>query len=101
MTDNDGEAKINFLNMRLVEFDIQTQISLVDSIYKICCKWAINVLTESKHNNFITLLIMNERAEISTHIVDSFTIYQYHIKKFDCPSIDDIDQVNIDVVVLW
>ncbi len=38
MADNDGKAVIDFPNVELVEFDIQTQISLADNVCKTCHK---------------------------------------------------------------
>lgn len=91
VADNNKEAKINSSNVRLVEFGIQTQTSLADKIHKTCCKWAINNLTKSGHNNFITSLIINIGAKFSPHIEDFSTICQCQIDKFHQPSINDID----------
>ncbi len=101
VADNDGEAEIESPNVGLVEFGIQTQTSLADSVRETRHKWAIDDLTESRHNNFITSLIMNRGAEISTHKEDSLTIRRCQVDEFDCPSIDDIDQVSTDVVGSW
>lgn len=98
VTDNNGKAENDFLNVELAEFGIETQMSLANNIRKTCHKWAINNLIKSKHNNFITLLIMNIGAKFSTHKEDSLTIHLYQFDKFYCPSIDDIDQVSTDIV---
>ncbi len=74
VADNDGEAEIDFPNVGLVEFGIQTQTSLVDNVHETCRKWAIDDLTKGRHNNLITSLIMNIGAEISTYMEDSLTI---------------------------
>ncbi len=91
MADNNKEAKIDSLNIRLIEFGIQTQMSLADIICKTRCKWAIDNLTESRYNNFITSLIINIRAEFSTSIKDFLIIHQCLVDKFDHSNIDDID----------
>ena len=44
---------------------------------------------------------MNIGAEFSTHIEDFLTICQYQMNKFDCLSIDDIDQVKTNVMASW
>ncbi len=95
------EAEINFPNVRLVEFGIQTQTSLADIIRKTCCKCVIDDFTEGRHNNLITSLIMIIGAEFFTHIEDSLTICQCQVNEFDCLSINDIDQVSTDIMVLW
>ncbi len=101
MADNDGEAEIDSPNVGLVEFGIQTQTSLADSVHETRRKWAIDDLTEGRHNNLITLLIMNIGAEIFTHMEDFLTICRCQVDKFDHPSTDDIDQVSTDVVSSW
>ncbi len=101
VADNDKEAKIDSPNVGLVEFDIQTQTSLADSVRKTCRKWAINDLIEGGHNKLITSLIMNIGAEFSTHIENFLTICQCPVDEFDCPSIDNIGQVSTDVVASW
>lgn len=42
MVDSDKEAKIDPINVKLAEFDIQTKTFLVDSICKTCCKQTID-----------------------------------------------------------
>lgn len=74
MVENDGEANIDFPNMRLVKFGIQTQMSLIDNIRKTCRKWDINDLIEGGHNNLITSLIINIRAEFSSDIEDCLSM---------------------------
>lgn len=38
VADNEKESEIDFWNMGLIEFVIQTQTSLADNIRKTCCK---------------------------------------------------------------
>ncbi len=101
VADNDGEAEIDSPNVGLLEFDIQTQKSLADSVRETRRKWAIDDLIEGRHNKLIMSLIMNIRAEISTHMEDSLTIRRGQVDEFDCPSTVDIDQVSTNVVVSW
>ncbi len=91
MANNNRKSGNDSRIMGLVEFGIQTQTSLVDNVCKTCCKWSIDDLTESGHNNLITSLIMNIRGEFSTHMEDSLTICQCQVDKFDRLSTNDID----------
>ncbi len=101
VADNNKKDKMNSLNIRLIAFGIQIQSSLADNIRKTWHKWAIDNLTEGRHNNLITSLILNIRAEISTHIEDFLTICQCQVDEFDCLSINDIDQISTDVIISW
>ncbi len=101
VVDNNGEAEIDSPNVGLVEFGIQTQMSLADSVRKTRCKEAIDDLTEGRYNNLITSLIINIGAEISKYMEDSLTIRRCQVDEFDHPSINNIDRVSIDVVASW
>lgn len=100
MADNDGKAKIDSLNVGLVEFGIQTQTSLVDSIQKTRRKWVIDDFMKCSNNNFITSLIINIGAKSATQMEESFTISCCQVNKLDRPDIGNIDHVSEDVVLL-
>lgn len=74
MVDSDRKAKIDLINVELVEFDIQTIMFLADNIYKTCHNWAINNFTRYSNNNLIMSLIINIKATSATHIEEFLTI---------------------------
>ena len=98
IANSDGKAEIDPVNIELAKFGIHTKMSIVDSIYKTCCKWAIDNFMKCSNNNLITLLIMNIEAESATHIEKSLIICYYQVDILDYPDIGNINHVNEDVV---
>lgn len=86
--------------MKLAEFSIYTIMFLTNTIFKICCKQAINYFTKCSNNNLIMLLVINKKIKFTTHILKSLIIYHYQINKLDYLNISDIDYINKYVISL-
>lgn len=101
MIDSDEKAKVNFINIELTEFYIQTEMFLANNIYKKNYKQIIDNFTQYSDNNFITLLIRNIEAEFITHMEKFFIIYYCQVDKLDRPDISNINHIIEDIILWW
>lgn len=100
ITDSNRKAEINSTNMELAEFGVHIIIFLIDSIYKTCCKWAIDDFIKYCNNDPIMSLIINIGAESAIHIKELLTICHCHINKLNCLNIGNINDISEDIILL-
>lgn len=101
MANSNRKAKIDSTNVKLAKFGIYIINLLANNVYKTCHKWAIDDFIKYNNNNFITLLIMNIKAESTTYIEKSLTICCYQVDKLDCLDIKNIDHVKKNIILLY
>lgn len=100
ITDSNREAEIDFTNVGLVEFGIQTKTSLIDSIQETCRRQAIDDFTKCNDNNLIISLIINIGAESAIYNKESLITCRCQVNKSHYPNLGDIDYVSKYIVSL-